>query len=216
MKLFQLTANRIWENCYILVSDNGEGVLIDPGCEAEHEEAELLRLLHLKTSHLSHILLTHAHVDHICGCSFIKKHYPEATLCAHADALGDYSRANAYGPVMGFSEKNYPSIDQKLSDGDEIHFGSDILKVIHTPGHAEGCVCYFQAGIPALFSGDTLFCQSVGRCDLPGGNSGQLTQSLRKIATLPAETRIYPGHGEATDLYFELQNNPYLYNINGE
>ena len=231
MKLFQLTANRIMVNSYLLVSDNGEAVLIDPGCDSPREESELLRLLQTETSLLKYILLTHAHIDHIAGCAFVKGHYPESPHCAHQDALHDYSRANSYSAIFGFNEREYPPIDRFLQEGETLCFGTDRLKVIHTPGHAQGSVCYYHLpenwncpetqsnsensnnSAPSLFSGDTLFCQSVGRCDLPGGDAAKLGQSLQKIAGLPAETRIYPGHGETTDLYFEINNNPYLYQI---
>ena len=213
MNVHAIAVNRILVNTYLLVSDNGEAVLIDPGCDSDREAGMLLRLIASSASRLNCVLLTHAHVDHVAGCDVVKAHYPEAPICAHRDAAADYRRANAYGACMGFGEKVYPPIDRFLEEGELISFGSDRLRVMATPGHAQGSVCYFHAETPALFSGDTLFCQSVGRCDLPGGDSRLLTQSLRKIAQLPEQTRIYPGHGETTDLYFELHNNPYLYAI---
>lgn len=213
MKLFHLTANRILVNSYLLVSNNGDAVLIDPGCDTANEETQLLRMLQKESSRLCYILLTHSHIDHIAGCGFVKKNYPNTPICAHRDAEHDYHRANAYSAIFGFDEREYPPIDRFLQDGEIISFGSDKLEVIHTPGHAEGAVCYFHPELPALFSGDTLFCQSVGRCDLPGGDSSKLMKSLERIAKLPMETRLYPGHGEQSDLYFEMNNNPYLYNI---
>ena len=104
-----------------------------------------------------------------------------------------------------------PALGRLLNEGNEITFGSHTLQVIHTPGHTPGGICFYCAEEKVLFSGDSLFCMSIGRTDFPGGNYEQLVSSLRnKIMTLPADVKVYSGHGEATSIGFERENNPYF------
>jgi glyoxylase-like metal-dependent hydrolase (beta-lactamase superfamily II) len=211
MKISHFIFNRISVNTYLVSAPEGEAVIIDPGCCDAAEERTLLQAVEKEGCRISHLLLTHAHADHIQGCEWVKKTFPEAVLAAHPDCAIDYERANAYGGIFGFPERCYPPIDRFLSHGDEIRFGSISLQVLHTPGHAKGCVCYYAASEKALFSGDTLFQGSVGRTDLPGGSQQELRQSLRNIlATLPPETRVFCGHGGETTIGEERTYNPYF------
>ena len=211
MQIFTYTFNRICVNTYLLLAADGTAVLIDPGCSTPEEEMQLQRAVTEKGARVAHILLTHAHADHIQGCEWAKKFFPEAVLAAHADCSEDYRRANAYGSFFGFSEHRYPPFDRRLQHGDVISFGEEKLKVLHTPGHARGSVCYHQEESGVLFSGDTLFCQSVGRTDLPGGSQQDLLQSIQNILkTLPDETTVCCGHGESTTIGEEKRYNPYF------
>ena len=211
MKITRFVFNRISVNTYLLVSDGGEAVVIDPGC-SNHEEEERLRLqLEKQAARLEFILLTHAHADHIQGCEWLHRHCPESILAAHPDCMKDYGRANMYSTIFGFPERNYPPVTHFLQDREEIRFGSDSLRVLHTPGHAAGSVCFLHEAEKTLFSGDTLFCQSVGRTDLPGGDQRLLLNSIRTVlAPLPPETRVLCGHGEATCIGDERMYNPYF------
>lgn len=203
--------NRIFVNTYLVAGDNGEAAVIDPGCSREDEERRLLGAIAEGGLRVRHILLTHAHADHIQGCETLKKAFPDAVLSAHPDCAKDYDRANAYGSIFGFPERNYPPFDNQLEPGGEIRFGSDSLRVLHTPGHAQGCVCYHAVAEHLLFSGDTLFEGSVGRTDLPGGSQRELLNSLRTVlAPLPPETRVLCGHGMETTIGAEKQYNPYF------
>ena len=114
------------------------------------------------------------------------------------------------GAKLRVTDKNGRMIDEWLSDGQELKIGKMTIKCLHTPGHTEGGVCYYikQAGI--LFSGDTLFCASIGRTDFPTGSMSELVHSIKeKLFTLPDDTKIYPGHGESSTIAYEKQHNPY-------
>lgn len=211
MQIFTYVFNRIMENTYLLLAADGKAVLIDPGCSTPEEEMQLQRAVTEKDAQVEYILLTHAHADHIQGCEWAKKFFPGAVLAAHADCSDDYRMANAYESVFGFTEHRYPPFDRTLRHGDLITFGNETLKVLHTPGHARGSVCYYQEESGLLFSGDTLFCQSVGRTDLPGGSQQDILQSIRNVLKpLPDRTTVYCGHGESTTIGDEKQYNPYF------
>ena len=203
--------NRIFVNSYLLAGEEGEAALIDPGCSDAAEERQLWQAVNEGGLRIRHLLLTHAHADHIQGCEWAKRNFPEAVLAAHPDCAGDYRRANAYCSLFGFPERQYPPIEHPLAHGEEIRFGGITLQVLHTPGHAQGCVCYYAEKEGLLFSGDTLFQGSVGRTDLPGGSQRELLQSLRNVlAPLPPETRVLCGHGAETTLAEERRYNPYF------
>ena len=203
--------NRIFVNTYLVAGDNGEAAIIDPGCSDASEERQLRQAVEEGGLKIRYLLLTHAHADHIQGCEWAKRNFPEAVLAAHPDCDKDYGRANAYSSLFGFPERNYPPIERLLSHGEEIRFGGITLQVLHTPGHAQGCVCYHAVAEHLLFSGDTLFEGSVGRTDLPGGSQRELLNSLRTVlAPLPPETRVLCGHGMETTIGAEKQYNPYF------
>lgn len=211
MHIHSFIFNHISVNTYVLISDDNSCALIDPGCSTQDEESYLTKFLKEKQIDLKYILLTHAHADHIQGCEYLKATFPKAVLAAHPDCSKDYSMANSYSTIFGFKEHNYPPFELLLNDGDELHFGSDTLEVIYTPGHAKGSVCYYSKSPEILFSGDTLFYRSVGRCDFPGGSQTELIKSLKeKIATLPPQTKVYCGHGETTDIGTEIKYNIYF------
>lgn len=211
MQIFNYTFNRICVNTYLLLAADGTAALIDPGCSNPEEEGQLQQAVTEKKAKVKYILLTHAHADHIQGCEWAKKFFPQAVFAAHADCSDDYRRANVYGSIFGFNEHCYPPFDRLLQHGDTLTFGTETLHVLHTPGHARGSVCYHHAENGILFSGDTLFCRSIGRTDLPGGSQQDLLQSIQNILkTLPDETTVYCGHGESTTIGEEKQYNPYF------
>ena len=203
--------NQIFVNTYLLAGEDGEAAIIDPGCSDAVEERQLWQAVEERKLRIRYLLLTHAHADHIQGCEWAKRNFPEAVLAAHPDCAADYRRANAYSGLFGFPERQYPPIGHTLAHGEEIRFGGITLQVLHTPGHALGCVCFHSEREGVLFSGDTLFQGSVGRTDLPGGSQRDLLQSLRTVlAPLPPETRVLCGHGSETTLGAERQYNPYF------
>ena len=153
---------------------------------------------------LKYILLTHGHFDHIAG---IRPN--EAKIVMHENDLGILKQANNYLPLFGIPEITIPKIDIFIKDGDVIKLGSIDIKVIHTPGHTQGGVCYLINDV--LFSGDTIFRESVGRCDMEGGDFDQIVESIRsKIFTLPDNITIYPGHGPSTNVKWEREHNRFL------
>lgn len=192
-------------NCVILGCDvTRKAVVIDPG-------ADLERILDLLRKHdlcVELILNTHGHFDHIGANAALKK-ASGAPLLIHKGDIPLLQMASMQASAYGLSAENSPAPDRELTDGELLSFGQEQLKVLHTPGHSPGCVCFYREGL--LVSGDTLFAGSVGRTDLPGGDHQQLLQSIQdKLAGLPPQTRVLPGHGPLSLIEYELQHNPYL------
>ncbi|MGE5508972.1 MAG: MBL fold metallo-hydrolase [Chitinophagales bacterium] len=176
-------------NCY-LVTDRaaGETLVVDPGDEG----AALLERIRALNSRVVAIVNTHGHWDHTGANAALRQATGAPLLIHEADA----------------SWLDSPP-DRFLREGEELAVGSFRLKVIHTPGHTRGGLCLYTEG--ALFSGDTLFAESVGRTDLPGGSFVELVASIReKLFALPDETVVYPGHGPATSIGDEKSLNPYV------
>ncbi len=153
---------------------------------------------------LKYILLTHGHFDHVAG---IRDFGIEVMM--HKNDLPILKQVNQYMTMFGMPEMTIPKIGKFIVDGDIIKLGKFDIKVIHTPGHTQGGVCYYVDG--KLFSGDTIFKEAVGRCDLEGGDFEQIVESIQnKIYTLPDETEIYPGHGKTTTVGWEKVHNRFL------
>lgn len=192
-------------NCYIyFCPETGECAVIDPGAEADRI-FPLITHLNLKPVV---ILNTHGHVDHTGANVEVKDRYL-APIAMHQDDLPllEENIQLEFGLMLG--AKPTPKPDRLLVDGDEIRVGQTSLKVVHTPGHSPGSVCFYAPGI--LFSGDTLFCGGVGRTDLPGGSWKDLIRSLRtRVLNYPEETVVLPGHGPRTTIREEKENNPFL------
>ena len=199
-----LTVGIVATNCYLVWNKaTGEGVLIDPGDEAER----ICSAIAEERVKLKAILLTHGHFDHILVAEELKEKY-DVPLYASKDEkemLGS-SRWNLSGREEGIEITDYIP----LEDGESIEMLGKEWKVLSTPGHTKGSVCYFVPGdIPYLFSGDTLFYESYGRTDLYGGSEEAIKKSIKeKLFTLPEETLVYPGHEEATTIANEKQYNP--------
>lgn len=163
---------------------------------------------------LKYILLTHGHFDHIAGIKSKNSFSPDVSneipkIYMHKADLDWINEVNTFMPMMGMPEMEIPQIDVFIEDGDVIKVGNIEIKVIHTPGHTQGGVCYYTDGV--LFSGDTIFREAVGRCDLQGGNFEQIVESIKnKIYKLPDETVIYPGHGKPTTVGWEKEHNLFL------
>ncbi len=181
-------------------------MVIDPGADGE----QIKNILDKNNLKLKYILNTHGHADHIGANKFLKKHFPEAKIFIHSkDAKMLTNAYENFSKQMGLAITS-PSVDILLEDNQEIEFGNQIIKVIYTPGHTQGGVCFLLDNI--LFSGDTLFASSIGRTDLNGGSTHQLLLSIKeKLFILPENTKVYPGHGEETNIGKEIKTNPFLF-----
>lgn len=189
-------------NNYLIIDEQSkEAALID--CSAVDDQVRKDLIEHGAT--LKYILLTHGHFDHIAGI----RPNPNVRIVMNKEDLNWLNKANQYLPMFGIPEISIPKIDIFVNDGDIIKLGSLEIKVITTPGHTQGGVCFLVDG--KLFSGDTIFRESVGRCDLEGGDFNQIIESIEnKIFTLPPNTLIYPGHGRMTSVEWEKEHNNFM------
>ena len=189
-------------NNYLLIDEKTkDAALVD--CSAVDDS--ILEELDDNGAKLKYILLTHGHFDHIAGI----RPNPDVKIFMHKADLGWLNKVNNFMPMFGMPEMSVPQIDHFVEDGEVIKLGETEIKVIHTPGHTQGGVCYYADR--SLFSGDTIFRECVGRCDLDGGDFDQIVESIEnKIFTLPPETAIYPGHGSKTTVGWEKEHNKFL------
>jgi glyoxylase-like metal-dependent hydrolase (beta-lactamase superfamily II) len=198
MKLEIFNSNDMRQNVYLYYDGaTGEGVLVDAGCSA----ADMQRLDKFLNEHgikVQAILLTHGHYDHIISAAEAKKITGAEAYC-HANEQEIMESAELNRSAFHDMEITF-SPDKLLADGDEI--GG--LRVIHTPGHTPGGVCYYDAENGVLFSGDTLFHENIGRTDFPYADYNELLQNIReKLFVLPKDTKVFPGHGRDTTIGHE-------------
>ena len=211
MLLSTHTAPPFYKNGYLLGCETTrEAVVIDPGDEIE----DVIRAVEQSGLHVTHILLTHAHLDHITGVARAKKAFDVPVLLHEAD-LPLYQAVVQQGLMFGMKVAPQPPVDRFYQAGEVLTFGAYQVRPHHTPGHCPGGVCLQVglAGTPGLdlFVGDTLFASSIGRTDLPGGDYQTLIASIRSVLfAFPDEARVYSGHGEPTTIGRERRSNPFL------
>lgn len=208
MILETIVTGMIENNNYLLIDEKSkEAILID----CSKFEEDLLEMLDEHCANLKYVLVTHGHFDHILGINKLHEVMPEVEILApieDKDLIED---------VVGFvstfvgnvEDVKVPYITKYIDENSEIFIGDEKIKVIQTPGHTKGGVCYFVDN--KLFSGDTIFEGSVGRTDLPGGSYQQIRQSVKNILEMFDDSvKIYPGHGDSTSVGFEKKYNPVL------
>ena len=193
-------------NCYLLCNmDIKECVLIDPA----DSQDEISRMIDESGCSLKGILLTHGHFDHIMAADAVRDKYGVKVYasCDEKNTLEQphINLGEAYGLKLSVKA------DVWHKDGEILKLAGFDIEALHTPGHTEGGSCYYIREIGVLFSGDTLFCGSVGRTDFPGGSSREIRESLHKLLNaLPDETNVYPGHDTSTTIGYEKRYNPFV------
>lgn len=192
-------------NCYI-VTDTVTGLSAAVDCAVFDGDFERL-LRRAGVERLEYILLTHGHFDHICGVKALKEICGGKICISAEDALCLESEKASLNAKMGYTAQGLTKADVLLHDGDTLKLGETEIKVLSTPGHTAGSVCFVTESV--IFSGDTLFRLSVGRTDL-GGDTFALMRSLRRLAEIKGDRRVYPGHGDGTFLSFEKENNKFM------
>ncbi len=207
MKIRSIPSGPLMVNSYLVYDEvNKIGFIVDPG----GFKKKMMEIIKENGLDIRYIILTHGHGDHIGGVERYREEIPGIVLVA----------AKAEVPLLADPEMNISSMigqavslvpDMTVEEGDELDIGDMRLRFVMTPGHTPGSMCVIMDGEGAVFSGDTLFSQSIGRTDFPGGSLEQLIGSIRKkLLVLPDETEVYPGHMGATTIGFERKYNPFV------
>ena len=194
-------------NCYIVACEQSrESIVVDPGGDVD----QIISLVEKHKLKVHTIINTHGHFDHLGGNRQAVAAFGARLLIHQADAPM-LSRSAEVARNYGLQGENSPGADAYLVDGMDVHFGNCHLKVLHTPGHTQGGCCLFFEDEHKVITGDTLFADSIGRTDLPGGSHEQLLESIRtKLFVLPDDVIAYPGHGPQTTIGHEKRCNPYF------
>lgn len=208
MKITKLQLeHEIFSNCYLLVDEeSGEAAIVDPAWYGE----VVKNALDGENITLKYVLLTHGHFDHIFGVYGLQTERGAKVVIHSKDAghLLDPKKSLAEG---NFPEKQYPVIaDILIKDGDVLKLGNEEIKVMSTPGHTEGSVCYILEKDRVIISGDTLFCMTAGRTDFPGGSDEKMIESFKRLIALDGDYRVLPGHNRETTLESERKRNWYI------
>lgn len=204
MKILSLCVGVVGTNCYIVYDeDTREGAVVDPGDNA----ASILKAVREENIAVKYILLTHAHFDHVLAAAAVKE-ATGAQLVLHEADVPYLSRdaMRDFAPYV----KSYvePAVDLVAHEGTAVSFGGMTATYLHTPGHTPGS-CTIRIG-DILLTGDTMFRHECGRCDLPGGDFGQMLDSLARLAGLPGDYQVLPGHEGVSTLEEERRANPYV------
>lgn len=192
-------------NCY-LVSTDTAAIVIDPFAQY----GAIADFFTLNPQKERYVLLTHCHFDHILGAHTLREQFGAKIVIGKLDEKGLCDTSFSLSHLVGMSQTPFYA-DKTVSNEEILSVAEEKIRVLHTPGHTEGSVCYIIED--AIFTGDTLFAGSVGRCDFPTGDGSALMKSLEKLSHLDKNYKVYPGHGESTDILTEKLNNPYMQGI---
>lgn len=218
IKIATLTFNPFGENTYVIFdTQTKQCIIVDAGCYNQKEQQTLISFIDKNELRPIMALNTHAHIDHVCGVDFVKSNWDIPFALDELD-FPLLEAAPSYGQSMGFMVDSVPKVEIDLSQNREFKLGESDIKIIPTPGHTPGHVSIYIPSIKTLLTGDTLFKESIGRTDLPGGDYSTLMRSIfDQIMPLGGDTVVLPGHGPATDLAHEMMYNPFITEaVNGE
>ena len=206
------TCNMLAENCYVVSDKTRDCVIIDCGAYYPGEGEAIVR--YIREQHLTprHLLCTHGHFDHCMGNGYIFRAFGLKPKAHQDDSFLMEKIEQQTSEILGIPiPLDAPPVDSYLKDIDTITFGSHTLQILHTPGHTPGGIVFYDAAEHIAFSGDTLFRMSIGRTDFERGSYEEMITSLHQLATqLPADTKIYAGHGPETTMADEIRYNPYM------
>lgn len=205
MRIDTIVVGPLGVNCYIL-SEGGSAVIVDPGGDA----AEIVRFLESNGLKPAAIVNTHGHFDHIGAIDELMKKY-DIPFYIHRDDEFLVGHGAQTAMMFGAPEQVNPSVTNYLEDGQELEIGGVRMKILHTPGHSPGGVSIYLEEISSVITGDTLFLESIGRSDFPYASHDQLIGGIKsKLAVLPDDTKVYPGHGPESSIGHEMKYNPFL------
>lgn len=206
------TFNHFGVNTYLVVDENSKKcAIVDPAMEATYEDAQLFGHITQNALTVTHILLTHAHVDHIAGLRQCCERY-NLPVTMHDEGKKLLRQAEAYGSIMGFMVENMEDLATTHADeGTMLKVGDIDIECRYVPGHCPGSLCFVIPSEKSVITGDALFQGSIGRTDLPGGNHQELIANLKsKVMTLPDDYRVLPGHEASSTIADEKRYNPFL------
>jgi len=202
--------NPFQENTYLLFDESGACIIIDPGCYDQHEKDEITDFIRSKNLTPVRLAYTHCHVDHMLGNNYICKTYnlkPEI----HKAGLPFLISAHRQGKVYGFHLEPIVEPERYIEDEEIIRFGNTELRVVYTPGHADGSICFISEEQKFVLAGDVLFHGSIGRTDFPTGDFDLLVNSIHnRLFTLEDDYIVYAGHGSETTIGYEKRHNPFV------
>ena len=194
----------------MLYDETGEAIVVDAGCYTPSEAAEVKQFTDDNKLTVKYLVNTHCHIDHILGINVLRDIY-NVDCYAHREELPTLQMAPQHAMMFGLVIDTVPRVEKTIDEGDELKFGNTTLKVIHTPGHTLGGVCFYSEKDKMLITGDTLFQGSIGRIDLGGGSFDSIIHSITtKLLTLHDEVMIFPGHGDFSTIGKERVSNPFL------
>ena len=205
--------NPLCENTYIVWDDTKECVVIDAGAMSDRENQMVAAVIAENGLKPVMAINTHGHFDHVGGVMYLKEQYGVQFACSSKDKFL-LDAATSQGTMFGLKCNAAPAIDVDLDVVDKVRFGNTELRVIKTPGHTPGHISLFAAEAKALFTGDTLFRESIGRTDLPGGDYSWIMKSiLEQIIPLGDDVTIYPGHERESTIGHEVLYNPFVVEV---
>ena len=213
MKIAALVFNPIQENTYVVWDDTSECVIVDAGNSTPREDAQLKEFILRHGLKPVMAVNTHGHFDHTLGVEFLRREYGIPFALSGKDRFL-LETAQVNGSVFGVKVGQMPAVDLDLDTVEEVRFGDTVLRVIPTPGHTPGHAVLYEPVTKNLFTGDTLFRESIGRTDLPGGDYSWIMRSiLERILPLGDEVTIWPGHGEKSTIGHETLYNPFVVEV---
>lgn len=206
LRVEQYAVGPVRTNCYFAVNeDTNEALIVDPGDDADLLSAKI-KQRNLKPAA---VLLTHGHFDHAGAAEAVAREFG-ILIYAHEKEKETLENPAVNLCIMIGGPKTAYHADVFVKDGEMLELAGFLIRVLYTPGHTAGGCCYYIEKEQAVFSGDTLFCGSIGRTDFPGGNHGTLIRSIREqLFSLPGQTNVYPGHEDTTTIGWEKQHNPF-------
>lgn len=208
MQLKKFIFNELKVNSYLLWDNKGNCVLIDPGCQNADEQEELSEFIDSRGLKPRGVLFTHGHIDHMVGAGYLRKTYGVSSWI-HEEEMVDPDRILSAARIYGLNlEKKDIIANKEFSDGQHLVFEGVTLKVIHTPGHTKGSVCFYEPSHHWLFTGDTLMKGSL--CFSDEGYGRLLDCLSREVITLPEDTQFFFGHGPDSSLEEEMASNPFF------